>query len=497
MQAPQLTPAFRRPTLRLALDISDPEVVSELEQRVEGHEREAYAANALRLGVLAVRQASGALDAGAIRREGDRIVGELREVLVDRTAKATEGIGKILGDYFEPGHGSVPQRLDTLTKKGGELEVMLSRHLDGDASTIGRTLAQQVGAQSPVFKLLSPEQKNGLIAKLASTLDEALLAQRDEIVGQFSLDRSDSALSRLVEKLEGSNGKLHDDLSEALDEVLGEFSLDNESGALARLRKEVMQVLEPLVESNHAFQSEVRSTLETFKARKEEAARSTRHGLSFEAQLGDLMRVDTERAGDVFEDVSTTPGRLSRKVGDFAVRLGPESAAPGAGIVIEAKANQSYNDKKVLEECAIARENRDALVCVFVFDERAVPEGTAPLRRIGPDIVVLWNPDDDATDVYLRGAMSVAKCLVVRSKAASDTSKVELDQLDSAIASVSKHSKTLDDILKWARAVQKRGGDILKSTTGLRDDLVRQIEDLEGLAEALREQLDPTGAQDA
>lgn len=49
--------------LRLVLCISDPEVGHELAQHEEGPEREAFARQALRIGILALRQASGALDA--------------------------------------------------------------------------------------------------------------------------------------------------------------------------------------------------------------------------------------------------------------------------------------------------------------------------------------------------------------------------------------------------------------------------------------------------
>lgn len=57
-------------TLHLDLTIREPEVIGELHKYHEGTERDEFALSALRIGVLALRQASGVLDANAVRAEG-------------------------------------------------------------------------------------------------------------------------------------------------------------------------------------------------------------------------------------------------------------------------------------------------------------------------------------------------------------------------------------------------------------------------------------------
>lgn len=89
------------------------------------------------------------------------------------------------------------------------------------------------------------------------------------------------------------------------------------------------------------------------------------------------------------------------KVGDFVVTLGPDSAAPGAAIVIEAKASGVYTLKSTLEEADQARRNRTASVCLFVHSARTAPAGLADLHRWGQDVVVVWDEDEPATDVRL------------------------------------------------------------------------------------------------
>ena len=60
------------------------------------------------------------------------------------------------------------------------------------------------------------------------------------------------------------------------------LTLDVAGSPLSRLRGELLQVFEGVARSNTQFHAEVRATLEAFKARREEAARSTRHGGEFE-----------------------------------------------------------------------------------------------------------------------------------------------------------------------------------------------------------------------
>ena len=58
--------------LDLQLRVTDQEVIQELLQREPGAERDHFATSALRVGVLAFRQASGLIDRSAMRSEGDR-----------------------------------------------------------------------------------------------------------------------------------------------------------------------------------------------------------------------------------------------------------------------------------------------------------------------------------------------------------------------------------------------------------------------------------------
>jgi hypothetical protein len=501
--------------VHLDLYVTDPEVGHEVAQRTEGRERDEYALGALRLGVLALRQANGALDAQTIQREGDRLLGSVRTLLVERTGQVTDGVTQLLGNYFDPKSGSLPQRLERLTKRDGELETMLSKHLDGERSVLAQTLAQHVGTQSPLFKLLSPEQGDGLVSTLARTIDRALKAQSEEVLGQLSLDRPDSALKRLLDEVATKNGQLRKELADDVAAVTKEFSLDHEDSALSRLstaidrtcksvqtsltlddpesplfrmKREMRDVLDGMATSNAQFQTEVRATLEAFKARKQEAARSTQHGNTFESAVGEFLRNEAHRLGDLYEAVGTLKGQIDRKTGDHVLTLGTESGAPGARIVCEAKARKGYTERGALEEIARGRKNRDAQVGLVVMDRATAPEGIEALRRVGDDVLVVWDADDVASDLVLRHAVSIARAWCVRELVAESAAEASLEQLDESIESIANQIRVLDEIIHSGRLIKRRGEKVVSGGERLRETLEREVAALQQHMKALRKE---------
>jgi hypothetical protein len=526
--------------VHLALLITDPEVAHALQQRDEGAERDAFARHALRIGVLALRQASGALDAQAIQRESERMLGSVREALSAHTTQTTSALAHMLGAYLDPGSGSLPQRLERLTKRDGEIESLLSKHLDGERSTVAQTLAQQVGEQSAIFKLLSPTQAGGLVATLSSAIDGALRVQRDEVLREFSRDRPESALSRLLGDITSANGKLRGELAGDISAVANALSLDNEQGSLSRfvgrvekaqrsildqfsldcegsairrlssalddtratveksltlndkssplsrIREELMGAVTAFSVSNAQFQSDVRTTLETFRVRREESARSSAHGHTFEYAVEELLQMEARRGGDVCERLAGTPGREGRKVGDYVMTLGPDSAAAGTRVVFECKAEKGYTEAKALEELALARKNREAQVGVFIVARDSAPEGFEPLRRIGADLLVIWDAEDPATDVYLRAAFSIARALVVKQHAESGRAAADVRGIEQSVRAIEGFVVAAGSIAHDAQLVVRRGTKIGKTADVLRERLGDEMERLAGVVAGMR-----------
>src|ERR1700722_13161011 len=112
-------------SILLTLVVSDRETVAELLQRSDGREREEYALAALRIGVLSLKHARGQIDADAVRREGERLMQDLKHALDGSRDDIHTGLTNALKDYFDPKDGRVQKRIERLIKQDGELEQVL------------------------------------------------------------------------------------------------------------------------------------------------------------------------------------------------------------------------------------------------------------------------------------------------------------------------------------------------------------------------------------
>jgi hypothetical protein len=143
------------------------------------------------------------------------------------------------------------------------------------------------------------------------------------------------------------------------------------------------------------------------------------------------------------------------------VELGPESAAPCAKIVVEAKEDASCDLAAALAEIETARHNRDAESGLFVFSKKTAPAGLEPLARYGNDVVVVWDADDVATDTHLRLGLSVARALCTRKALERSSLDVDFTAIDAALLEITKQVKELDDIRTWTDTIRSNGQKIL------------------------------------
>src|SRR4029077_2792993 len=326
----------RLSAVHLDLDVTDPDSVRELNLKQHGRVRDEYALSALHIGVLSLKHAQGQIDVDAVRREGDRMLGELGQALGSYKLQLNTSLTAVLKEYFDPNDGRFQERLERLIRKDGDLEQLLRRQIGADGSELARTLADHLGESSPIMRLLDPEESNGLIQAIRHSAEEVLSAERSRVLDEFSLDNKDSALSRMIAELTENNGRLTGDLTTKIDEVVKEFSLDKDDSALSRLvrkveaaqrtitdefsldneqsalsrmsnllnhatdainnnltldkegsalfrlRRELVDILARHEDQASSFQRDVTAALEAMKARREESLRSTAHGKEFQ-----------------------------------------------------------------------------------------------------------------------------------------------------------------------------------------------------------------------
>jgi hypothetical protein len=225
--------------LELNLTVTDRDTIEELASYPEGDQREGFALNALRIGVLALRQARGRIDADLIQRETQRLLTMLEGQLAAHAAQAHEKLSSSLKEYFDPSSGRFHERVQQLIKSDGELVQLLRRQFGGEDSELSKTLVAHVGQQSPLMRLLSPHESEGLLARLKNTVEQQLASQREHVLKEFSLDNKEGALARMIGELTASHGQLTEALEKKIGVVISEFSLDKEDSALNRLVRNV------------------------------------------------------------------------------------------------------------------------------------------------------------------------------------------------------------------------------------------------------------------
>ncbi|MBZ0272150.1 hypothetical protein K8I61_08940 [bacterium] len=464
-------------SLDLTLRVTDPVVVDALAEIEDLVEREERALVALKIGVLALRQ--GADEAGAlrVRHEGERLLAELATTFKGSELTLRESIHQTLAPFLDKERAeSLPQQLSRLFAADGELARLLSTHVGSDGSVIVATLEKHLGKDTPLFRLLDPEHTDGLPTRMQTIVEEELAAQRKQILAAFDLNDSSSTLSLLVAKMNEAQGDFRKGVGEDIDTLKKQLSLNVEDSAISVMNKVLTRAVEEIVKKQSDFQTEVRALLESEKTRREVEKRTPLHGDAFEVAAVELIRREAEATGDLFEAVGAIPGLVGKK-GDALVILPPDHSCAGQRIVYEIKDDKSYTDRKVLTELQDAKRNRDASIGVFVRSRETAASGE-PLRRFGEDLVVVWDPEDPASDVYLKAAVSVARALVHKKRFAHAQLGVNVEAIDRSIAHVEELVKALDDITTLTKTIRNNSDKIQKHVDKTRESILEAVRDL-------------------
>ena len=339
-------------------------------------------------------------------------------------------------------------------------------------------------------------------------LRDGLADDIGNVVQEFSLDKEDSALSRLVKRVETAQATITKEFSldeegsalsrlsivinEAKGSIDANLTLDNEGSALYRLKRELVDILHDHEQKVQTFQGDVKAALEGMKAQRKETARSTTHGIDFEATACEVIEKEVQKAGDVATRVGATTGQIKNcKVGDLVVELGADCVAAREKFVVEAKEDAGYSVAKALSELDTARKNRGASVGLFLFSAQTVPQGMDMLTRNGDDVLVVWDAQRIESDVVLRAGLSLAKALCVRKQRERDKNDSNWEEVDAAVLAVEKEVNRIGQMKTWTETIQSHSGKLLDEFRKMTNNLEAQIAELEGgvFAEVVIEQL--------
>ena len=467
--------------IELNLHITDRDLCEELAGYPEGNARDDFAIDAMRIGVLALRQAQGRVDADRVRQAEDHLITEMGHAFQKHLTEVSIKIGGELKEYLDPGKGHLNQQIQSLTGengKSGKLSDIIRSEFDAGNSKLTTTMDGYVGKESSLGKALDPKSTEGLISQLKHSSDAVLANQQQWIRNELSMTNTNGILSNLVAALRTSSGQM----TESVEKIVKD--------AVTKLDNGFESQKKSYVDS----QTEVLQKLTEMTVRRQEAEKGTRHGLVFEEAVFRFASERCQFAGDFAVHTGNSTGLIrNNRKGDVVVELGPEAVAAGAKIVVEAKEDGSYNLQKAREEMEEARKNRGAGIGVFVFSKRTAPDGLEAFNRYGNDVVVVWDAEDPASDVFLSAGLSVAKALCARANVQAKETGADFEAIERAILEIERQSGGLDEITRLTTTIKGNSEKVIDRARIMGDGLARQIAVLNDTVAGLRKSVGTGG----
>ncbi|MFM7097192.1 MAG: hypothetical protein ACKO16_07200 [Gemmataceae bacterium] len=410
--------------INLQLVINDPNVIRYLSQFDEETAR-AKAAEALKVGVIAIMSASPSLDMEVVNEKFT----DIESRLSDKIKNFDEQMGQLLADYMDKTDGELPNFINS----------KLADLFDIQKGSVPQLLTKIMGPESVLIKRLDPQNKDGILNQLTETIEKVVENRITNLTAHFSLEDEGSTMAIIKKSLEGQFMQLAN-------------AIGIDSGA------------------------------------KEEAKRGARKGVILELQVyEDYFSTLCNQLGDSSDLVRGKVGIIKNcKTGDYLVALGDTSGAPGEKIVFEIK-DQDFRLKDAIEELRQAKENREAKVGVFIFIEGRQPPEIKGFKRIGEDYYITISKEDFENGKplpFLDAAYKIARSMLVASARVEAGSVIDFQKIKDAIARITKSAECIDDILTKAKTIITSGekirdaGDNFKREIDVSCQIINQI--LEG-----------------
>ena len=422
---------MERKTLRLEIEITDEDVIRFLEQFRE-EERSSRALEALKVGVIAIRSASPTLDTAVVEEK----FREVRSLIESDVQAFRDELRERLENYFRAEGGVVPAFIEKHFGEDGKISRILGSYFDSEAGKVAILLDRRVGPESFLARKMDPENREGLVCQVEKAVEELL--------------RQNAA------------------------QIRSTFSLDDESSAISILKRSMREEIERLHSTVVDHYTRIAAALASERARLAEAEKGTGKGREFEQALYVPLAGMAVAMEDEPENVSGVKGLMNNdKVGDFVVRLGQCSRAPGRVIVFEAKKQQGYNMKRTLEELERAKKNRGADIGIFVFCKGYEPLEAGDFCRVGNDLVVTVEEEMMETGqrlIFLEAAYKVARTLIA-ARAKEEEHAIDPEFIRLEIESIQMAMKGVSEIRTKAGTIRNSVEAIEKAVDALMEKL--------------------------
>jgi hypothetical protein len=420
-----------------------------------------------KVGTDAVLHANQQSHLGELEEKGRKISTALADAFGEQAEEFKELTDKLVTDMFDEEEGAMRQNIESYLGPEGILANVISDHIQGSDSVLAQTLGGIIGTESPFGVALNPEHEKGLVNIINNKVSETLTQEMDTRNEHSSLSKF---FAELRTKMDEDGESRHEQLvvlarlldpshpQSPLKRLTDQTSLAVENSAMSVIRAEMkdgMNSFASKIEELTDFVKEEKAAQEA----RDALPKNTFDGLDFEHQLGHHIDLISNVQPLENEAKGHTVGALSGcKKGDFVVQYEPEHAMSGVSIVVEAKSDKSYTQKKALEEMQKAIENRGSQAGLFVMETQCAKPNFPVLRRFGKIVLFQWDADQPAAIEKLSAALSLTLALAEKDAPMNAANKEKItdvaDRIEKELERIVKMDKFTGNIVRDAEKIQ-------------------------------------------
>jgi hypothetical protein len=110
--------------------------------------------------------------------------------------------------------------------------------------------------------------------------------------------------------------------------------------------------------------------------------------------------------------------------------------------------------------------------------------------HLASDVFVTWDPEDAASDLYLKIGLTVARALCIRAEKHDESQAADFEAMTAAILEIEKQSQALAEVATSGETIKSGAQKILERVRITRHSLERQVEILQQRIAALKRSAD-------
>ena len=220
-----------------AITDSRPEIVIPV-VLLTGARRRGFVTDAWTTGLRAILNAHRAADEARLADVGKSMMKDVDRELQGYVTCQRDLLVEILKRYFDPKDGQVAVRIEGFLKDGGELTRAMEKYLAPEHGARAKTLAHELGENSPLLKRLSPTDHEGIVHVLETCLSLALEHSQTNLAKALDPLQEDGAVARFLAMLRHDLEQADNGRTKQVAAVVKALDSNDEASLLSRLMRE-------------------------------------------------------------------------------------------------------------------------------------------------------------------------------------------------------------------------------------------------------------------